>query len=92
MSVIKISSLLVDNLTRQAKLSIRLRSHHNFHAEYADPVQQLANSIDINSYIRPHRHTLDPKSECLMKRNTEFRFKISDLKKFTRPRNRVIAL
>jgi len=66
MSVIKISSLLVDNLTRRAKLSIRLRSHHNFHADYADPVQQLANSIDIDSYIRPHRHALDHKSECLI--------------------------
>ena len=66
MSVIKISSLLVENLTRRAKLSIRLRSHHNFHADYADFVQQLANSIGINSYIRPHRHALDPKSECLI--------------------------
>jgi len=66
MSIIKISSLLIDNLTKQAKLNIRLRSHHNFHADYADPVQQLANSIDINSYIRPHRHVLDPKSECLI--------------------------
>lgn len=66
MHVTKISSLLVDNLTRQAKLNIRLRSHHNFHADYADPVQQLANSIEFNSYIRPHRHALDPKSECLI--------------------------
>ena len=66
MSVIKISSLLINNLTIQAKLNIRLRSHHNFHVEYADPVQRLANSIDVYSYIRPHRHALDPKSECLI--------------------------
>ena len=66
MSVIKISSLLVDNLTSQAKLSIRLRSHYNFHTDYADPAQRLVNSIGINSYIRPHRHALDPKSECLI--------------------------
>lgn len=66
MPVIKISSLLVDNLTRQAKLNSRLRLHHNFHAHYADPVQLLANSIGINSYIRPHRHALDPRSECLI--------------------------
>lgn len=66
MRVTKISSLLVDNLTRKAKLNYRLRAHHNFHADYADPVQQLANSIGINSYIRPHRHASDPKSECLI--------------------------
>jgi cupin fold WbuC family metalloprotein len=66
MPIIKISSLLVDHLTRQAKLNTRLRLHHNFHADYGDPVQQLANSIGINSYIRPHRHALDPKSECLI--------------------------
>lgn len=66
MSVIKISSLLVDNLTRQAKLSVRLRLHYNFHSDYADPAQQVANSIGMNSYIRPHRHALDPKSECLI--------------------------
>lgn len=78
MSVIKISSLLVDNLTRQAKLSIRLRTHHNFHADYADSVQQLANSIDINSYIRPHRHALDPKSECLIALKGSFALVIFD--------------
>jgi cupin fold WbuC family metalloprotein len=40
--------------------------HHNFHANYTDQVQQLANSINIKSYIRPHRHLLDSKSESLI--------------------------
>jgi cupin fold WbuC family metalloprotein len=78
MSVIKISSLLVDNLTRQANLSSRLRSHYNFHGDYADPVQQLAISIGTNSYIRPHRHTLDPKSECLIALKGRFALVVFD--------------
>lgn len=78
MCVTKISSCLVENLTRQAKSNIRLRLHHNFHANYADPVQHLVNSINIDSYIRPHRHSLDPKSECLIALKGSFALIIFD--------------
>lgn len=63
---IKISKNLIDDLTKKVRLTPRLRLHHNFHADYSDTLQLLANAIDINSYIRPHRHTADPKSECLI--------------------------
>lgn len=78
MSIIKISSLLVNKLTAQAKLSVRLRAHHNFHLDHADPIQQFANSIGINSYIRPHRHAIDPKSECLIALKGSFALIIFD--------------
>jgi cupin fold WbuC family metalloprotein len=42
-----------------------MRQHLNIHQSYDDPCQRLFNAIGINSYIRPHRHSLDPKTESL---------------------------
>jgi cupin fold WbuC family metalloprotein len=54
------------DLTKQASLSPRLRQHHNIHKSYQDVCQRLFNSIEPGSYIRPHRHTSDPKDELLI--------------------------
>lgn len=64
--MVKISASLIHELTIKVKTSPRLRLHHNFHADYSDPAQLLVNAVDVNSYIRPHRHLVDPKSECLI--------------------------
>jgi cupin fold WbuC family metalloprotein len=64
--IVKISAYLIHELTKKVKTSPRLRLHHNFHADYSDPAQLLVNAVDVNSYIRPHRHLVDPKSECLI--------------------------
>lgn len=53
-------------LTDKAKNNARLRQHHNLHASFDDPCQILFNAIDLNSYIRPHRHLTDPKNELLL--------------------------
>jgi cupin fold WbuC family metalloprotein len=42
-----------------------MRQHLNIHQSYDDPCQRLFNAIGIDSYIRPHRHSLDPKTESL---------------------------
>jgi cupin fold WbuC family metalloprotein len=44
----------LDLLVTQAKNSPRLRQHKNIHLDYADPCQRLFNSIEPDSYIRPH--------------------------------------
>ena len=49
----------LDRLVTQAKNSPRLRQHSNIHLDYADPCQRLLNSIEPNSYIRPHRHRIE---------------------------------
>jgi cupin fold WbuC family metalloprotein len=46
-------------LVTQAKNSPRLRQHSNIHLDYADPCQRLFNSIEPDSYIRPHRHRIE---------------------------------
>lgn len=44
----------------------RRRQHLNLHEDYGEPFQRLLNAIEPTSYIRPHRHVLDPKPECLI--------------------------
>ena len=56
----------LNDLTCQARLSTRLRQHRNIHQSYQDVCQRLFNSIEPGSYIRPHRHTADPKDELLI--------------------------
>lgn len=53
-------------ISDQARSSERGRQHRNLHSSYNDPCQQFFNAVGINSYIRPHRHLLDPKSETLI--------------------------
>lgn len=60
------SAEVLNDLVRQARLSPRLRQHLNVHKDYADPSQRLFNAIEPHSYIRPHRHLLDPRDETLI--------------------------
>jgi cupin fold WbuC family metalloprotein len=66
MDIENFSSDFLNMLTQSAKQSIRQRQHKNIHQHYNDPCQRLFNAIGIDSYIRPHRHSKDPKDECLI--------------------------
>lgn len=66
MSVKKLSPELLASLAEEASRTPRARQHRNLHESYEDPCQRLLNAIGMDSYIRPHRHALDPKSECLV--------------------------
>ncbi|RDB41809.1 cupin fold metalloprotein, WbuC family [Halomonas sp. DQ26W] len=61
-----LSEKLIDDLEVRAEQSLRGRQHHNIHESFEDPCQRLFNAISMESYIRPHRHSLDPKDECLV--------------------------
>jgi cupin fold WbuC family metalloprotein len=54
------SNSFLEDLRRQSSLSLRKRKNHNLHFDYEDPCQRLFNAIEMSSYIRPHRHSLDP--------------------------------
>jgi cupin fold WbuC family metalloprotein len=54
------------SLTALAQISPRKRQHCNIHESYSDPCQRLFNAIELNSYIRPHRHATDPRDELLI--------------------------
>lgn len=66
MTVHRLSQDLLDRLLAEAAASPRGRLHRNLHGSFADPCQRLLNAIGPDSYIRPHRHSLDPKVECLV--------------------------
>ncbi|OHD07532.1 WbuC family cupin fold metalloprotein [Sphingopyxis sp. RIFCSPHIGHO2_12_FULL_65_19] len=61
-----IDRTFLETLGRQAAASPRRRQHFNLHTSYADPCQRLVNYLWHDSYIRPHRHSADPKPETLI--------------------------
>jgi cupin fold WbuC family metalloprotein len=60
------SSKYLSDLTCQAKTGARLRQYRNVHQSFQEPCQRLFNAIEPGSYIRPHRHTSDPRDEMLV--------------------------
>lgn len=53
-------------LSQEAAGTDRGRKHLNLHDSYLEPCQRLFNAIGEWSYIRPHRHSLDPRVETLI--------------------------
>jgi len=66
MTVKVFSADYLDSLVEEASESPRARQHRNIHERYDDPCQRFLNAIGTDSYIRPHRHSLDPKAETLI--------------------------
>ncbi len=60
------SSKYLNTLISEAGVSDRKRQHRNIHRSFDEKCQRLINAIGVDSYIAPHRHRLDPKSECLI--------------------------
>ncbi len=55
-----------DDLSERARSNPRRRQHSNIHVDYSEHCQRLFNAIEPDSYIRPHRHASDPRSELLV--------------------------
>ena len=66
MDVRIISSEIIERLADVASRSPRRRQHLNLHQSFEEPCQRLFNAIGSDSYIRPHRHLADPKTETLI--------------------------
>ncbi len=66
MTVTRFSHEYLGTVIGEATRSPRARQHCNIHQSHNDPCQRLFNAIGMDSYIRPHRHSLDPKAECLV--------------------------
>ncbi|MBI3222552.1 MAG: WbuC family cupin fold metalloprotein [Nitrosomonadales bacterium] len=52
----QLTTPLLDTLSEQARLSPRLRAHHNLHREMSEPVHRLAIAMEPGTLIVPHRH------------------------------------
>jgi cupin fold WbuC family metalloprotein len=66
MSIQSFTQEYLSTLVNEAGESPRSRQHRNIHTSYDDPCQRFMNAIAMDSYIRPHRHALDPKAETLI--------------------------
>jgi cupin fold WbuC family metalloprotein len=60
------SAEYLHDLSSQAKSNPRQRQHCNIHESYQAACQRLFNAIEPGSYIRPHRHSSDPRDELLV--------------------------
>lgn len=72
MSVTEFDAEMLDELTKRAVASPRLRQHHNIHTSYADPCQRLLNAIEPGSYLRPYKHLVTPRSKLLVALRGQF--------------------
>jgi len=57
---------LFDLVSRQAKVSPRLRMNYNFHDSLDDPINRLLNAMEPGTYIHPHRHINPDKTEIFL--------------------------
>lgn len=51
-----IDKKFMDDLSAQAKVSARLRSHHCLHKTHQEKVQRVYIAAEPGTYIRPHAH------------------------------------
>ena len=67
MTVMKIfGSDYLNELSAKALGNPRKRQPRNIHLTSQDPCQRLFNAMEPGSYIRPHRHSSDPRDELLI--------------------------
>jgi cupin fold WbuC family metalloprotein len=64
--MIHIDNRLLDLNIEKAKKSERKRINHNFHNDLNDPFQRMLNTIEPESYCRPHKHSNPPKREVFI--------------------------
>lgn len=57
---------LLQDLTEKAQKNPRLRQNHNLHDSYEEPCQRLVIAMEPFSYLRPHRHLVNPKIEFFL--------------------------
>ncbi len=62
--MIKIDSALLQDLSKQAKASARLRKNLNFHPRDEDTLQRMLNAMEPDTYIQPHKHENPDKTEA----------------------------
>lgn len=62
----RFDSDLLASLLKKAENTLKCRQHVNLHHSHSEKCQRLINIIGCDSYIQPHRHSLDPKIETLV--------------------------
>jgi len=61
-----IDNELLDNLTKEARKSLRKRKNFNFHSTLDDPVNRMLNALEPDTYTQPHKHENPDKREVFI--------------------------
>ncbi|MFB6342547.1 WbuC family cupin fold metalloprotein [Saccharicrinis sp. FJH62] len=61
-----ISSEALTDVSHQAKLSERKRKNHNYHPDFADPMNRMLNAFEPGTYVQPHKHENPDKREVFI--------------------------
>ncbi len=61
--MINIDDDLLDQVTKKARSSARLRMNYNFHSGPEDTLQRMLNAMEPGTYLRPHKHEDPDKRE-----------------------------
>ena len=64
--MIKITNDFIEQVSKKAKTSPRLRMNYNFHPHHEDPLHRLLNAMEPGTYIQPHKHENPDKFEIFL--------------------------
>ncbi len=64
--MLKITSDLIDDVSREARRRSRRRCNYNFHKADADPMQRFLNALEPRTYVRPHKHSVGERREIFL--------------------------
>lgn len=64
--MIKIDSILINELIEKANTSDRKRANYNFHKSTEDTLQRMLNCLNVGTYIAPHKHENPDKNEAFI--------------------------
>lgn len=62
----KINRDLLDQVSKNAIRSERLRMNYNFHESFVEPIQRMLNAMEPDTYLPPHRHLNPDKEEIFI--------------------------
>jgi cupin fold WbuC family metalloprotein len=62
----RIDLALLDATSQQAKQLPRKRKNHNFHEQMEDTLHRMLNALEMNTYVRPHKHEKPDKREAFI--------------------------
>ncbi len=61
-----INDALLNEVSEQARQSVRRRMNYNFHTDYSDPINRMLNALEPGTYCRPHKHEDPDKREVFI--------------------------
>jgi cupin fold WbuC family metalloprotein len=64
--MITITKSLISEISGAAKKSPRKRTNYNFHSNLEEPLHRMLNAMELDTYVRPHKHENPDKLEIFI--------------------------